>query len=80
MLCDKNDRRVVPSFIKILKNKVEDIYIRELVAKALGRIGDKRAVRPLKKVLKEKSGITQIERESISEALKKITSKHFSYK
>ena len=48
-LCILNDPRVVPALIEALNE--ENFYIRIYAARALGRIGDRRAVEPLAKIL-----------------------------
>ena len=55
---------------KLIENlKSEDEEVREAAAKALGEIGDARAVEPLIKALRDEDGDV---REAAAEALKKL--------
>lgn len=51
-LSELGDERMVPALISILDNENEIDYVQLLVIETLGKLGDRKAVQPLKNVLK----------------------------
>jgi hypothetical protein len=66
----QKDRRAVPILLKIIAKERFDVIL-EIAIDALGEIGDKRAVEPLKKLLNDPS-LDSYVRDAVAGALKKL--------
>lgn len=69
-----HDDRIIEAMIEGLRQ--EDELMKMMIAKTLGEMGDKRAIKPLEKTLEE---VKKGNKDVIANALKKLTGKDYKY-